>query len=78
MSGNWRSLLTEDSTDDPVLSYQSSGAFTVAIEMIGPYGTDRYTHALTHFVVTDRTPKAENNSTIVNCTSAINLLESCS
>jgi hypothetical protein len=36
VSGNWRSLLTEDSTDDPVFSYQFSGAFTVAIEMIGP------------------------------------------
>jgi hypothetical protein len=78
VSGNWRSLLTEDSTDDPFLSYQSSGEFTVAIEMIGPYGTDRYTHALTHFVVTDRTQKSENNSTIVNFTSVINLLESCS
>ena len=75
MSGNWRSLLTGDPTGDPILSNQSSGAFTAAIEMIKPDGTDRHTHALTQFVVTDRTQNADNNSTIINGTSTISLLE---
>lgn len=75
MSGNWRSLLTGDPTGDPILSNQSSGALTAAIEMIKPDGTDRHTHALTHFVVTDRTQNADNNSTIINGTSTISLLE---
>ncbi len=75
MSGNWRSLLTGDPTGDPILSNQSSGAFTAAIEMIKPDGTARHTHALTDFVVTDRTQNADNNSTIINGTSTISLLE---
>jgi hypothetical protein len=75
MSGNWRSLLTGDPTSNLILSNQSSGAFTAAIEMIRPDGTDRHTHALTHFVVTDRMQNANNNSTIINGTSTISLLE---
>ena len=75
MSGTWRSLLTGDPTGDHILSNQSSGAFTAAIEMIRPDGTDRHTHALTNLVVTDRTQNANNNSTIINGTSTLSLLE---
>ncbi len=75
MSGNWRSLLSDDAIGNRILSNQSSAAFTAAIEMVKPDGTDRHTHALTHFVVIDRMQNADNNSTIINGTSTISLLE---
>jgi hypothetical protein len=75
LSGTWRSLLTNDPNGNATLYNQSSGAFTAAIEMIRPDGTDRHTHALTNFVVTDRTQNAGNNSTIINGTSTISLLD---
>jgi hypothetical protein len=43
--------------------------------MIKPDGSDRHTHALTHLVVTDRMQNADKNSTIINGTSTISLLE---
>lgn len=75
IAGTWRSLLTDDPNGNATLYNQSSGAFTAAIEMIRPDGTDRHTHALTHFVVTNRMQNTDNNSTIINGTSTISLLE---
>jgi len=74
MSGTWRSILTNNLTGNPVLYDHSPGTFTTAIEMIRPDGTDRHTHALTHFILTDRMQNADNNSTVINGTSTISLL----
>lgn len=51
-------------------------AFTASIEMIKHDDTDRHTHALTHFMVTNTLQNPDKNSTIYNGTTTISLLES--
>ena len=75
LSGTWRSVLTGDPNGNAILYYQGPGPFTAVIEMMKPDGTDRHTHALTHSIVTNILQNPQNNSTTINCTSTISLLE---
>lgn len=73
MSGNWRSILTNDVKENNTQFNQSTGAFRAAIEMIKPDGTARHTHALTDFEVIKSYTDA--NATIFNGTSTISMLD---
>ncbi|VFJ14399.1 conserved protein of unknown function [Candidatus Nitrosocosmicus franklandus] len=75
LTGNWRSILTNDVFENTTYFNQSSGSFKAAIEMIKPDGTGRHTHTLTEFVVLNATQDPDNNSTIFNGTSTISLSE---
>jgi hypothetical protein len=71
LSGNWRSILTNDANGNNTQFNQSTGAFRAAIEMIKPDGTARHTHALTDFEVTKT--DQHSNATTFNGTSTISM-----
>ncbi|MGD9535498.1 MAG: hypothetical protein AB7V56_17220 [Candidatus Nitrosocosmicus sp.] len=71
LSGNWRSILTNDTNENNTQFNQSTGAFRAAIEMIKPDGTARHTHALTDFEVIKS--YQESNATTFDGTSTISM-----
>ena len=69
--GTWKSNLVNQTGSE---INNSSGVFNAAIEMIKPDGTNKHTHALTQFVLSNSS-NINNNATVFNGTSTVSLKE---